>query len=240
MQVRDLFAMRAHWGWAHVLLSRAQELPVPGAGKVTGWALERLAEHTERRTRAFDAAFGTRTSGRLDVKVSSDAGDETKWGYAAINQDFFREIMRSIPKPLAPYAFVDVGSGMGAAVFLASEFGFRKLVGVELTPELVDIARSNCVAFGEVTGSTLSPEWICQDFFHWEIPAEPQLFFFNNPFPADLTLKAVQALERSHAEHPRPMLLVARKAPNATGDYLHASSLWKPLRLAPYWRVYTT
>jgi hypothetical protein len=91
----------------------------------------------------FDATYGTETFGRHDVKTSEDTGDTTTWGYSAINQDFFREIMRSVPRPLAEYTFVDVGSGKGAAVLMASEFGFRRLVGVELAEELVRIAKLN-------------------------------------------------------------------------------------------------
>jgi hypothetical protein len=240
MQVRDVFAMQAHFGWAHAMLSRAHVLPLPGARPAIGWTLSQMARYTERRAREFDQAFGTKTCARIDVPVSKDPADDTRWGYAPINQDFFREIMRAIPTPLDPYTFVDVGSGMGAAVLMASELPFRRLMGVELTRELVDVAKQNTVSFQRATGSALSPDWICEDFFHWEMPREPQLFFFNNPFPADLTLRAVKTLERSHAEHPRPILLVLRKAPKSTGDYLHPSTLWKPLRLAPYWRVYTT
>jgi hypothetical protein len=240
MQLRDLFAMRAHFGWAHVMLSRAQALPLPVAKRAIAYTLERMARYTEDRARAFDRAFGTQTGGRLDVPVSKDDADETRWGYAAINEDFFREIMRAIPMPLDPYTFVDVGSGKGAAVLLASELPFRRLMGVELTAELVDAAKQNTASFQRATGSTLDPDWICEDFFRWEMPREPQLFFFNNPFPADLTVRALRTVERSHAEHPRPILLVLRKAPKAASDYLRPSTLWKPLRLAPYWRVYTT
>jgi SAM-dependent methyltransferase len=187
----------------------------------------------------FDATYGTETFGRHDVKTSEDTGDTTTWGYSAINQDFFREIMRSVPRPLAEYTFVDVGSGKGAAVLMASEFGFRRLVGVELAEELVRIAKLNTERFNRKTGKTIVPEWVQTDFFKWKIPSEPQLFFFNNPFPPDLTVKALAVLESSLASQPHSALLVFRKASSAAGDYLHASRFWKPLRLAPYWRVYS-
>ena len=132
-----------------------------------------------------------------------------------------------------------IGAGMGAAVLYASEFDFHKVGGIELDQELLAIARSNVEAYNRSTGRQVAPEWVAGDFFKWQIPREPQLFFMNNPFPAALTLDAIKMLEASLREHPRPALLVFRKAPGLVGDHLHRSSAWKPLRLAPYWRVYS-
>jgi SAM-dependent methyltransferase len=241
LKIRDLFAMRSHFGWAHALLSRAHESRLPGislARPALDGLFARMERRTHRRTAEFDHVYGIKTFQRLDVKVSADAGDGTVWGYAAINQDFFREIMRSIPVALEPYTFVDVGSGMGAAVFLASELPFRRLVGVELTPELVSAAVENTAAFNERSPQKIAPEWIQTDFFKWKIPNEPEIFFFNNPFPEAMTLDAIQYIEQSLTENPRPLLLALRKLPRRPAAYLQASPRWTPLRLAPYWRVY--
>jgi SAM-dependent methyltransferase len=241
MKVRDLFAMRAHFGFLHALLSRTGAL-TGTAG--TGGRLDRLLQRMERRTARlsarFDATHGTQTFQRLDVRVSANPDDATVWGYSAVNQDFFREILRSIPHKLAHYNFVDIGSGMGAAILYASEFQFRKLIGVELTRELIDIARTNIEIFNRSTGRSLQADWVHCDFFQWDIPAEPQLFFFNNPFPESITVDAIQAVERSLASAPRHALLVFRKPPQSAADYLANSGAWKPVRLAPYWRVYSS
>ena len=41
------------------------------------------------------------------------------------------------------YAFVDLGCGKGRPLGVASEFAFRRLVGVEIAPRLVAVARAN-------------------------------------------------------------------------------------------------
>jgi hypothetical protein len=241
-QLRDFFAMRAHFGWAHALLNRLRHPKrpvlrhlVPAIDRV----LHRMHINTRRLSTRFDAHHGTETNKRLPVPVSEDPHDETRWGCGPINHDFFKEIMRSIPVSLSPYTFVDIGSGKGAAVLMASEFPFKHLMGVELGADLIDIAKRNVDQFNTSTGKRLAPEWVRSDFFKWVVPKHHhQLFFFNNPLPEVLTLPAIQRLEQSLAEHPRPALLVFRKAPRSTGDYLHQSAFWKPLRLAPYWRIY--
>lgn len=197
-----------------------------------------MDQYTQRNSAKFDQLYGTQTYGRIDVPVSEDRVNPTLWGYSAVNHDFFREIIHSIPIPLDSYTFVDVGSGKGAPVLMASEFPFKKLIGVELNPELVDVARHNVEAFNRTTGKTLAPEWYVGDFFKWAPPQQPCLFFFNNPFPAELTLTAIQHLEKMLAVHNHPVLMVFRKAPKTSGDYLHSSTFWTPLRLTPYWRVY--
>jgi predicted RNA methylase len=241
MQVRDFFVMRTHGGRRHVLLSKVGARlgrRLPWLARAIDRAVDRLDADTQRRSREFDLRYGTETYLRLDVRVTDEPRADAVWGYGAVNHDFFREIFRAVPTALAPYAFVDVGSGKGAAVLMASEFPFRRLIGLELTPELIDIARRNVQQFNSKTGAQLAPLWVHCDFFKWPLPDEPLLFFFNNPFPDQITLEALDHLERVVSAHRHPVLLVFRKAPKVAGDHLHRSTVWRPLRLAPYWRVY--
>ena len=242
MQARDFFVMRAHGGGRHFVLQKLRRIVgarVPALARAIDRHVDKLDAHTQERSRLFDAEHGTETYRRLDVRVTEDAQRaDAVWGYGAVNHDFFREIFRAIPVPLKPFAFVDVGSGKGAAVLMASEFPFRRLIGLELTRELIDVARLNVRHFNVSTGAQLDPLWVHCDFFKWPLPDEPLLFFFNNPFPEQITIEALQALESAVAAHRHPVLLVFRKAPKSAGDLLHRSAVWRPLRLAPYWRVY--
>jgi hypothetical protein len=243
MRLRDFFAMRAHFGWLHAALGRLRRPNTPMlkyAVPAIDGVMRRLDQFTQRNSAQFDQRFGTQTYGRIDVPVSEDKANPTVWGYSAINHDFFREILQSIPEPLDAYTFVDIGSGKGAAVLMASEFPFKHLVGVELNSELVDDARRNVQKYNTTTGKALAPQWYEGDYFQWIAPQQPCVFFFNNPFPPELTLTAIKHLEKLLAASPFPALMVFRKAPKASGDYLHHSAFWTPLRLAPYWRVYAT
>ncbi len=48
---------------------------------------------------------------------------------------------------LGDYTLVDIGAGKGRVVMMASEYAFREVVGVELNPRLVKIARRNVRKF---------------------------------------------------------------------------------------------
>ena len=238
MQLRDFGRMRAHFGWLHFICGRIGR----GSGFASSWAKmiqNRLANHTHAEKAAFDQRHGTETHLRRDVSTGQQSdGVEIRWGYSAICGDFLNEMLQSIPQPLSTYAFVDVGSGKGAGVLHASKFPFRRLCGIELTQELIEIAQSNVDKFGVSTGRHLDVDWIHGDFFQWAIPAEPQLFFMNYPFPHALNIPALEYIETSRSNYPRPTLLVFRCAPSTTANYLDQSELWRPIRLAPYWRVY--
>src|SRR5688572_3346622 len=43
--------------------------------------------------------------------------------------------------------FLDIGSGKGRVLLIASQYGFRKIVGIEFSPELCAIARKNVEVF---------------------------------------------------------------------------------------------
>jgi SAM-dependent methyltransferase len=240
MQLRDVFAMREHNGWAYYLTQKAMRFSGTGKRLLQSFH-DRLSEHTDMRSAAFDLEYGTDTFTRAQVRVSESVSpEEMSWGYGPVNQDFFREMMNAIKLPLSPYAFIDVGVGKGAALMLASEYAFRRYIGVDINEDLIRAGRANVAAFNARTQRTLDPEWVRCDFMRWPLPPEDSLFFLNNPFPDALSLEAVEHISVSLRDQPRRALLVYRKAPSNVGDYLHRSKLWTPLRLAPYWRIYAS
>jgi SAM-dependent methyltransferase len=86
--------------------------------------------------------------------------------------------------PLEEFSFVDVGAGMGRAMLLASEYPFRKVEGIELTPILATIARRNAVKW-RWAGRALAPMRIsCGDAVENRFPKGPCLVFLFNPFGA--------------------------------------------------------
>lgn len=238
MQLRDVFAMRAHYGWAHFMAHKAA--PLSNYSRRYFERLHtRLSAHTDMRSMAFDEKHGTDTFARGFFPVAEGVPKEQlSWGYGPVNQDFFREILHAVNEPFSSYTFIDVGAGKGAALMFASEFGFRRYLGVELSPELIEIGRRNVALYKQATARRFEPEWVQQDFMQWPIPPEESVFFLNNPLPPDLSVAALRKIEQSVAAHPRHVLLIFRKCPALAGDYLHASKVWRPRRLAPYWRVY--
>ena len=61
--------------------------------------------------------------------------------------ELFREIINSLRIDFREFTFLDIGSGKGRALLLAAEYPFRRIVGVELMPELNSMAEENIRRF---------------------------------------------------------------------------------------------
>src|SRR6516225_8353137 len=71
-------------------------------------------------------------------------------GHLGIPPPALTEAISWLPIAHEAFTFVDIGCGKGRALMVASAFPFRRLVGVEISPELCEIARAN---------TARRPEW---------------------------------------------------------------------------------
>ena len=85
----------------------------------------------------FDTTHRVKTSGIVataDLDVA-EADRARARRYQPVRLGAFAEFMRVLPIRHEEFTFIDVGCGKGRALLLASEFPFRRIVGVELSPE---------------------------------------------------------------------------------------------------------
>jgi hypothetical protein len=168
----------------------------------------------------FDEEFGVRTSGLIagrDLKSGHrhDRHNTAYYGVApSVFQGLVRRWRRSGPEaPMDAYTFVDVGAGMGRAVLLASEMGFKAVVGVELHPTLAGIARRNVAAWSRAgsfskdgTGSARLPmKIVCGDAVEFKWPKGPCVAFLFNPFGATVMRRLLDAMAGEFAGRAREL-----------------------------------
>jgi SAM-dependent methyltransferase len=86
----------------------------------------------------------------------------------------------------ADYTFIDLGCGKGRAIMLASEVAFAGILGVELNPALVAIARNNLAIWSKskTPHSCQNLEVLNDDALAFPIPETPVLLYLFNPFDA--------------------------------------------------------
>src|SRR5580704_425289 len=104
-----------------------------------------------RAVHPFDERFGVDTSGLVYELPSGHQHDQYNNGYFAVAPSVFHSIMQALRDRLQldyrRFSFVDVGSGKGRALMLASDYPFREIMGVELSPELDRVARANIARY---------------------------------------------------------------------------------------------
>ena len=127
--------------------------------------------------------------------------------YQPIEAYIFREIMNALPIDFGQFTFIDIGSGKGRAMLLASEFSFRRIIGVELLPELHRIAQENIAKF--TSGENMPPIIsVNGDATEFEFPNESLVVFLFHPLLEAGFRKVLANLRQSLNLAPRPAFVV--------------------------------
>lgn len=106
------------------------------------------------------------------------------------------------------FTFVDLGSGKGRTLLMASDHPFRRIMGVELLPSLHQIAQENVRQYKSESQKCFALESICADATAFPLPADPLVIFLFNPFPESGMRQVVANLEKSLREHPRAVFVL--------------------------------
>jgi SAM-dependent methyltransferase len=133
--------------------------------------------------------------------------------YQPIEPELFREVIGSlnIGSPdidFGQFTFIDIGSGKGRALLLAAEYPFRRVVGVELLPELNSVAEENIHRFSVQKRACGEIQTVCGDATEFSFPAEATLIFLFHPLPEAGLTKLVGNLDTSLRENPRPAYVI--------------------------------
>ena len=157
---------------------------------------------------AFDRRWGTETAGivRLaDLQIPSDNRRFGIW-YEPMPVDALRRILDTLDVTRYP-VFIDYGSGKGRVLMVASQYGFRTVLGVEFSPALHRIAERNIQIYSGQQQGRVGIRSICMDAVDFVPPPEPCVLFFYSPFRQKVLRQVLGRIEDSVARHPRPLAL---------------------------------
>jgi len=188
-----------------------------GRKKRTAWPrVEQGQYRSYRAVHPFDERFGVETSGLIYELPSGHPHDVYNNGYFAVAPSVFHAVMRLMRERLHleyhRFRFVDVGSGKGRALLLASDYPFREVIGVELSPQLDRVARANVARYAAATrGSLLHRPPVISiqgDATEFLWPPGPLVVYMWNAFTSPVMERVFHNLGASLAEQPRELYLV--------------------------------
>ena len=153
----------------------------------------------------FDRFMGVKTAG-----VHEGGYDERdNWEYRPSPWlDFRRILPRSEVGP--DDVFVDIGVGMGRMLLVAGRYPMKRVIGVEISEELAEIARAN-VQRARRRLKVRDVEVIAADALEWEIPDDLTIVYFFNPFEGETFACVFDRILASLDRAPRRMRVVYRK-----------------------------
>lgn len=168
------------------------------------YLFEYVRSHYEERVEAFDARFGTDTA----VPVLERELPAGAYFYVPTTASVIYGVLAGLPVRRNEFAFVDMGSGKGRALLVVSEFPFAKIVGIELSPQLHQIAEENIKRFRPPSQQCTTFDLHCTNVVDYVYGNEPVVLFLFDPFGRETLERVIANLEASLKATPREAYVV--------------------------------
>ena len=165
----------------------------------------------------FDLAHGTDTSGHIDGAVLTPENLHNT-AYYAISPSALKAALAMLPEAASGFEFIDLGCGKGRALLIAAEIDFPRILGVELSSDLCQIAKSNCQRHPQI-------EVRHQDAATLTFPATPLVVFLYHPFLAPVLRRVLKNLERANS-HPTYLLYANNTYPKVIASFDFLQQVW--------------
>jgi len=162
----------------------------------------------------FDLAYAVDTSGLIEGQDLPTPHPNSFWStaYYAIAPSIFNQLIHELEFRLARdwsvFTFLDLGSGKGRALMLASRLPFHAILGVEISPELARICQRNLLGFSAPWQQCHALEAREGDVTSFDLPPTPLVIYLYHPFAAPTLEAFLRNLERSLQNDPREILLL--------------------------------
>jgi SAM-dependent methyltransferase len=128
--------------------------------------------------------------------------------YQPTDPALFQEMLGNLAIDFSEFTFIDIGSGKGRVLLMAADYPFRRVIGVELLPELHRVAQDNVAKYQSDCQRCFAVESICGDASDLVFPNEPLVLYLFNPLPESRLTELLVNLGRSSREHPRQVFLI--------------------------------
>jgi SAM-dependent methyltransferase len=167
----------------------------------------------------LERRFGLETSDVVELS-ELELADEARNNYIPSGWGTMKRIAQA--REITPQdVFVDFGSGKGRMVFLAAQYPFKRVIGIELATDLHKIAQAN-IEKNRKHLRCADVQLVNQDVLTFTIPDDMTFAYFFNPFTGDVFKHVIDGIGASLRRNPRRLTLVYTNP--VMHEYLSAQS----------------
>src|SRR5450755_1156421 len=152
----------------------------------------------------FDRQFSVDTSGTF---TASDVSDDANY-YAGTPPYRFRSMVSDLAFDPNEATFVDFGCGKGRVLLMACQFGFKHVIGLELSQDLSRIAKKNVDSYQRARRGSCDIQVICENAVDFCIPPGKTLLYFYNPFMGNVMEAVLSNIQRGLGEAFRDITII--------------------------------
>ena len=183
-------------------LARALNKPLEGIG------LDRpkgLVGYLQTRRRRLERRIFERGLDTHEYATTIDHFHPDRVDYQPSGWRYLRRVLRA--REVGPDdVFLDIGSGRGRVLCQAGRYGFRRMIGVEIAPELNESARRNLDRRRGLRCRDV--ELVTADAAEYEIPDDVTVVYLYHPFIGDTFRRVMANIVASLDRAPRRLRLI--------------------------------
>jgi hypothetical protein len=206
---------RSAWQWWNDIARREGRFAATRQSLAALWEFVRDSTPERRRQRYGDAEYDW--NHRVNTTSAAVGWRDRLLGvfhspYQPTDSALFHEMLEALARQsrcgFHDFVFLDLGSGKGRTLLMASGYPFRRIVGVELLPSLHRTAQDNLGKYRGESQKCFALESICADATEFAFPPEPTVLYLFNPFPESGLRRMMAHLEQSLRAHPREVYVL--------------------------------
>lgn len=215
MPSQPVGVLETAWRWW--VNAAAYEGPFRATGRLLAALWEFLRDSTPSRLRSLYGDVDYDWEYRVNTTSGGVGWRDRLLGvfhsaYQPTDPAAFREMLATLVEQthlnFFDFTFLDLGSGKGRTLLMASDYPFRRILGVELLAALDQIAQENLRHYKNPSQQCFALESICADAVTFSLPAEPLVVYLFNPFGESGLRHVVANLEQTLRANPRPLYVL--------------------------------
>ncbi|MGO9821102.1 MAG: class I SAM-dependent methyltransferase [Solirubrobacteraceae bacterium] len=180
------------------------------AGAPADRPLQRLAFRSRRLRRLvarlwFERGVVEDTYGVVDL-TEFGLGDPERIEYRPSSWRHLRRALHGCAVDRGD-VFLDYGCGKGRIVHQAARLPFARVIGIEISPQLLEVAQRNLEHTRHRLACT-NMEFVCADAANYELPDDVTYVYMYNPFVGEVFRAAIANVLRSLERRPRRLTLI--------------------------------
>jgi 16S rRNA G966 N2-methylase RsmD len=166
----------------------------------------------------YERKLGIKTSGLVMPDDFGAKGDGCH-AYLPLSYLGLKSVFKTFSVKPNEDVIIDYGSGMGRVPLFAATYPFKKIIGVELSGQLNQIAKNNL--------KHVQDKLVCKDVEFYQgdareypVPDDASIIYFFMPFDADILSEVLTKIYQSVVSSPRK-LTILYVYPTGGGVTLH-------------------
>ena len=170
-----------------------------------------LLHYEPNKDKKFDRKYGTDTSGIVysgDLSIADNTVKSNAIFYLSAPRRITKYMIASLDVDYKEFTFVDFGSGKGRVLFVASEFPFGKIIGIEISEKLHELATRNVEIYNNPAQRCSNFDLRCMDATTFPLPETNTVFHFYHPFLPEVLRPVLQNIGESLKTAPRRIFIL--------------------------------